>query len=818
MASARWGAAMRQLTPSLLIALTLAACARPSADPRPIDASPPIVAAAVTSSPPAKTASTAREDAGPAPSASATASTEPDAGAPIVVDVGMIDAAAHGAISRGEVPGVVVAVVHGGRVTLQKAYGLRSKEPDERPMTVDTVFDLASLTKVVATAPSVMLLVEQGKIRLGDPVARYLPSFAKNGKERVTVEQLLLHTSGLVADNALADYRAGRAAALASIDALPLMSQPGERTTYSDVGFIVLAEIVERVSGQPLDTFARERFYAPLGMRDTGFVPSAALSGRAAPTEKRDGVMLRGQVHDPRAHLLGGVAGHAGLFSTAPDLARFVGLLLARGEHEGRAILAPATVARMTAPHELPNGARRTLGWDVRPGFLGGTGFGHTGFTGTSLWIDPGTDTAIVLLTSRLHPDGKGDVSRLRREVAGAVARARVGPSPSAAPVAPAAKAGAVRVGIDVLEAEGFARLRGRKIGLITNQTGIDHAGRSTVDVLRGASGVTLVALFTPEHGLRGAADGRVSDGLDPKTRLPVYSLYGARMKPTAAQLAGIDTLVFDLQDIGARFYTFATTLGYALEAAAEHRLRVVVLDRPNPVGGLSVEGPVLEAGRSSFTEYHPVPLRHGMTIGELGTLFNAERKIGADLQVVKIEGWRREHTFDRTGLGWVSPSPSMRRLDEALLYPGIALLDGTNVSVGRGTDRPFEQVGAPFVDGVRLAHDLTLLRLPGVRFAPVSFTPVSGAHVGERCEGVFIGVVDRSGIEPVRIGLAVAQQLARQHPGEVQLSAMRRMIGHEPTYAAVTRGDPIDDIVKSWESDLAAFAAVRKRHLLYPP
>jgi uncharacterized protein YbbC (DUF1343 family) len=423
-----------------------------------------------------------------------------------------------------------------------------------------------------------------------------------------------------------------------------------------------------------------------------------------------------------------------------------------------------------------------------------------------------------VLLTSRLHPDGKGSVTRLRREVAAAVARGRVGPMPTAAPVAPAAKKGAVRVGIDVLELTGFAALKGRKIGLITNPAGIDHAGRSTVDVLKDAPGVTLVALFGPEHGIRGVANGRVRDGIDAKTKLPVYSLYGARMRPTAAQLAGIDTIVIDLQDAGARFYTFATTLGYALEVAAEQKKRIVVLDRPNPTGGVVIEGPVLERGRSSFTEYHPVPLRHGMTLGELSQLFNAERKIGADLQVVKMEGWRREQTFDRTGLVWVSPSPSLKSVDEALLYPGVALLDGTNVSVGRGTDRPFEQVGAPFVDGVKLAHDLGGLRLPGVIFAPVSFTPTKGVHANERCEGVRIGIVDRSKVEAVRTGIAIAQALLQNHPAEVKLADMRRMLGHDATYAAVTRLDPFESIARGYQADVDAFVVLRKKYLLYTP
>jgi uncharacterized protein YbbC (DUF1343 family)/CubicO group peptidase (beta-lactamase class C family) len=817
---------LRALTATVL---TLAvACARPPAGtPGPADAGPAATALATTAAAESEAGAPPAEDAGPTDAGAELDAGEADGGdagdadagvLPVVVDAGMIDAAAVGAISRDEVRGAVVAVVHGGKVVFQKAYGLRSKEPEERLMTLDTVFDLASLTKVVATAPSVMLLVEQGKLKVSDPVVKYRPSFGKNGKDRITVEQLLFHTSGLVADNSISDYRAGRAAALARIDELVLQSDPGDRFSYSDVGYIVLGELVEAVSGEPLDVFAREHLFAPLGMRDTTYNPSPALATRAAPTEPRDGAMLEGVVHDPRAHLLGGVAGHAGLFSTAPDLARFVAMLLARGRRAETQVLAGPTLLRMTEPHDLPGGVRRTLGWDVRAGFTGGTGYGHTGFTGTSLWLDPGTDTGLVLLTSRLHPDGRGDVSRLRREVAAAVATTRAAPPRVALPVAPPARPGAVATGIDALEREGFATLRGRKVALITNQSGFDRAGHSTADVLHAAAGVTLVALFSPEHGLRGAADGRVGDTTDARTGLPVYSLYGARQRPTEAQLAGVDTLVFDMQDAGARFYTFPTTLGYLLETAAEHKLRMVVLDRPNPIGGLAVEGPVLEAGRSSFTEYHPVPIRHGMTLGELAQMFNAERKIGAELVVMRLEGWRREQTFDRTGLVWVSPSPNLRNVDEALLYPGVALLDGTNVSVGRGTERPFEQVGAPFVDGARLARELNELKLPGVRFTETFFTPKSGVHAGHACAGVFVSVLDRARVEPVRAGLALAQALLRLHADDFQPSGMRRMIGHEPTYAAVVRGDPLDGIVASWQPDLEAFAGVRKKYLLYEP
>jgi uncharacterized protein YbbC (DUF1343 family)/CubicO group peptidase (beta-lactamase class C family) len=719
--------------------------------------------------------------------------------------------AVSGAIARGEVPGAVIAVVRGGEAAYLEAFGLRSVEPQKEPMTVDTVFDLASLTKAVATAPCVHVLAHEGKLALSARVARYLPSFGNGGKEGITIEQLLLHTSGLPADNAMSDYKGGRPSAFARIDALARTSEPGARFDYSDVGYIVLGELVEKVSGQGLEVFARERLFAPLGMTDTSFVPGAAQRSRAAPTERRDGEMLAGTVHDPRAAALGGVAGHAGVFSTARDLVRFAAMLLGKGP---AGVLAPEALKRMIEPRKLPGGALRSLGWDVQTGFSGARGelggYGHTGFTGTSIWIDPALDAAVIVLTSRLHPDGKGDPRRLRREVATAVARG-LRSEAHAGQATPK-----VLTGIDVLERDGCALLRGRRVGLVTNPTGLDARGESTVDLLSHAPGVTLVALFSPEHGLRGTEDTAVGDSRDARTNLPVYSLYGKRSRPTDAQLQGLDTLVFDLADAGTRFYTFETTLGYLLEAAAAHHLRMVVLDRPNPIGGLAVEGPVLEAGSASFIGYHPVPVRHGMTLGELAQLWNHERRIGADLQVVRMEGWRRAALFDATGIAWVNPSPNLRSVDEALAYPGLGLLESTNLSVGRGTPHPFEQIGAPWIDGARLAKALGDAGLQGVRFVATAFVPSANVYAGEACQGVSLRIEDRERFEPVRTGMTIAVTLLRMYPTAWKPNAMKTQLGHAATLASLVRGDSVESIVVSWEKDRAAFLAIRKKYLLY--
>ena len=736
--------------------------------------------------------------------------------------------AVEAAIAAKECPGAVVVVVPADRVVYRHAFGQRTAAV---PMTPDTLFDLASLTKPLATAASVMRLVEQGKLRVSDPVAKHWPAFAANGKAGVTIEQCLLHTSGLIADNALADYAGGRDAALAKVAALPLTAPAGTKFTYSDVGFITLGEVVARVSSKPLDQFAHEELFAPLQMTDTGYTPGPDLAKRAAPTEKRDGADMLGSVHDPRAFALGGVAGHAGLFGTADDLARFARMLLRGGELDGVRVLSPLTVKLYTDPRPVPGGANllRSRGWDVSTGFSAprgelfpaGDGFGHTGFTGTSIWIDPPSATAVILLTSRLHGRGTtANVSDLRRTLGTIVASAapaavRTARPETPPPTAPAPRP-AVLTGIDVLARDQFQAIKGRKVGLVTNHTGRSADGTQTIDLLAKADGVKLVALFSPEHGIRGELDEKVGDTKDDKTGLPVYSLYGARSKPTAEQLQGIDTLVYDIQDIGCRFYTYISTLGLLLETAREHKLKVVVLDRPNPLGGVAVDGPIRDAGRESFVAYHPLPLRHGLTVGELATLFNRDRAHGVDLTVVKCENWHRGDIFDRTGLTWRNPSPNMRHLTAALVYPGVGVLETTNVSVGRGTERPFEWVGAPWLDGRAFAAELNGRNLPGVRFVPVSRTPVASVHKGKACGGVDVIVTDWAAVRPVPLGLNMAAALRKLYPAEWDTKNLDRLLVHKATADGLLAGRPVAELERAWRPALERFAAGREGILLY--
>lgn len=739
-----------------------------------------------------------------------------------------VDAAVEEAIGRGQLPGAVVLVVRHGKVAFRKAYGQRTKQPAETAMTTDTLFDLASLTKPIATATSAMVLLEQGKFRLSDRVVDHLPEFAPNRKDRITVEELLLHTSGLIADNPLRDYQDGPEKAFERINELKPVNEPGAKFTYSDMNFIVLGRLIERLSGEPLDSFSRKHVFEPLGLRETGFKPGETLARRAAPTEQREGHWMQGEVHDPRSYLLGGVAGHAGLFSTADDIAVYAQMLLDGGAYQGKRILSPATVRLMTTRRPVPGG-QRALGWDVQTSYSANRGelfsadsFGHTGFTGTSIWIDPTARTAVIFLSNRVHPSGKGNVTRVRGQVATLVAASiMAAPFPNPRATASAAPAGRsvshVLTGLDVLVRDDYRALKGRRIGLVTNHTGVDREGRSTIDLLNQAQGVKLVALFSPEHGIRGKLDAKVGDSVDEKTGLPVHSLYGQRQRPSAEQLRELDTLVYDIQDIGCRFYTYLTTLGYILETAAQHKLKVVVLDRPNPIGGVALEGPILDKDQESFVGYHPLPVRHGLTLGELAQLFNRERKINADLQVIGLEGWKRDQLFDQTGLSWINPSPNMRSLAAALLYPGIGLLETTNVSVGRGTDRPFEILGAPWIDGRQLAEALNQAALPGVRFVPTRFTPTSSTHAGKECGGVQIYLDDWRRFASLPVGLAVACELKRHYPEEWQSKRYLRLLANRATLEALERGDNATQIVQSWRGDLERFQELRKQYLLYP-
>lgn len=713
-------------------------------------------------------------------------------------------------VALGSIPGAVVLI--GGReeILLRQAFGRRALAPKPEPMTEETVFDLASLTKVVCTAPAVMQLAEKGKLELDAPAARYWQAFGSHGKYRITVRQLLTHYSGLRASLPPGGW-SGYGTALRKVAVERPLATPGAEYLYSDINFIVLGELVRRVSGFPLDRYCTRHLFRPLGMTHTMFRPGRAHWARIAPTERRGERLLRGEVHDPTAWRMGGVAGHAGLFSNADDLARFARMLLAGGRGSGTRVLRPESVAAMLAPQSSPGATReRGLGWDIGPG--DGNGplppgfFGHTGHTGTALWLDPGLGVFGIVLTHRVHPDGKGNVKPLRQAIAERVSEA-LGRGPQKPPLF---------TGTDVLEAEAFAPLAGLRVGLITNHTGRDRWGRHTLDLLRHAPGVRLAAVFTPEHGLEGRLEGNIASTLNAVTGLPVYSLYGETRRPTEAMLDGLDVLVFDIQDAGVRFYTYITTLAYALEAAAKRGIPFFVLDRPNPLGD-AVQGPMLEPEFRSFTGYFPMPVRHGMTAGELACMFNAENGIGGKLRVIRLRGYDRRAWFDETGLKWVAPSPNLRTLAQAVLYPGVALVEGANVSVGRGTGIAFELVGAPWIDGAALADYLNVRNIPGVAFSAAEFRPAAGPYAGRLSRGVRIALRDRNALNAPLLGVEVATALHRLHPEEFDLDRTLPLVGARWVLQAIHGGEDPQAIARRWEELLMGFRALRAKYLLYP-
>ena len=473
----------------------------------------------------------------------------------------------------------------------------------------------------------------------------------------------------------------------------------------------------------------------------------------------------------------------------------------------------------MTSP-QTPAGMTsvRGLGWDIDTSYSSnrgdlfpvGASYGHTGFTGTSLWIDPTSSSYVIFLSSRLHPDGTGDVGVLRSRIATVAAAAltsdgnqvvsafrRMTPAANATAQSGFSRTPPVLTGIDVLARDGFKQLRGKRVGLITNHTGRSRDGAATIDLLHKAPGVTLVSLFSPEHGIRGVLDADVPAEKDDKTGLPIHSLFykGGTGRPLPGSLAGIDTFVIDLQDIGTRFYTYQLTMGYVMEEAAKNKIAVVILDRPNPINGWQIEGPLSREpgpGESPNTliAYMPMPIRHGMTMGELARLYNEEGKIKADLTVIAMENWKRDYWYDETGLPWVNPSPNMRNMNQAALYPGIGAIEYSNVSVGRGTDQPFEQLGAPWINGPQLADRLNARRLPGLRFYPITFTPKSSKYANEDCQGVFMMVTSRGALQPARVGIEIASALASLYGAKYEPNNMWRLIGSEQIVARIQQGE----------------------------
>jgi SSS family transporter len=827
----------------------------------------------------------------------------------------------NNAVAAKKLPGAVVLIGHDNKIVFEQAYGHRSLEPTVEPMTEGTIFDMASLSKCLSTAVAVMQLYEEHKLNFDDPVAKYLPAFAANGKENVTIRELLTHYSGLPPDINLKDSPWGLAApdkaegirrALAS----PLVTKPGTHFEYSDINFITLGALVEKLSGESLDVYAQQHIFTPLKMASTTYhsfdkacgprvvfgaaselhlnphemitngcspgiwntlsiqytAPTTYDDEGTAATNPNFGHMLRGTVNDPTTRRMGGVAGHAGVFSTASDVALFAQALLDKlTKNTGPFPLKQSTLELMTKPEQpssaettatifTPDGkvtkglATRGFGWDINSPFSRPRGgvfpigsFGHTGFTGTSLWMDPTSDTYVIILSNAVHPRGNPPISVLRGEIATAVGEALHLNQDAASATTPESSAPTL-TGIDVLESTHFAALAEAaerhnhhlRLGLLTNQSGLDSEGRRTVDILateapKFVPGLKLTTLFSPEHGIFGKQDStRIKSETDPDTRLPVISLYGPKdseKRPKPEDLAKLDAVVIDLQDAGVRFYTYESVVGYFLEAAAQAHIEVILLDRPNPIGGEQVQGPVSDPGLESYTDYMPLPIRHGLTLGELARYINGERHlptalpdvqvpINAHLTVVSMQNWTRSEYFDQTRLPWTNPSPNLRNVTAATLYPGVALLEPTNVSVGRGTPTPFEHFGAPYIDASQLAAYLTARKIRGVTFAPTSF-PVDDTanhypYHGQTIPGIQITLTDRNTLDAPELGIELLSALHHLYPTQFNLAKAERLVASVNTMLALDNNDDPRSIAASWASDLAAFKQRRTPYLLY--
>lgn len=955
-------------------------------------------------------------------------------------DFSAVSALVNAAVADHKLPGAVVIVGHDGHVLFHQAYGARelAGEPGldgkplaaADPMTEDTIFDMASLTKCLATATAVMQLYDAHKLAsFDDPVEKYLPAFNADHdpvRAKVTVRMLLTHTSGEAPDISLKD-----AWGLAAPDKAegfhralsnPLANAPGAKFVYSDINFILLGDLVETLSGQPEDEYVQQHVFAPLGMLDTRYLPlakvcgphkivgaavmwapappgrmayacppgtwSSALLARIAPTTHDDesksnpalnphwDMLTRGTVHDPTTRRMGGVAGHAGVFSTANDVATYAQALLEKLLHNrGPFPVSQATLKLMTMPEQpganpqqiaaaqiasdaqikcrqmqsttneaeilhhcdLPPGKLywdlapaypaikgqdlRGYGWDIDTAFSKPRGmifpigsFGHTGFTGTTLWMDPASDTYVVLLANAIHPRGGAPISNLRGEVATAVAQALEKEAdchyiqdpglncdhiyPDSLEVSPVTttirtllhgknalrargadtrirtSGNATLTGIDVLEATHFSALAPfHHIGILTNQTGLDRAGKRTIDLISAARTTDhgqLTTIFTPEHGLSAKQDTtKLAAESDTATGVPVISLYGvgdASRRPKHEQLAGLDAVVVDLPIAGVRFWTYQTAMHYFLQAAAKerdefhHTLTIVVLDRPNIVGGLAVQGPVSDPTpdgpiKPSYIGSIALPIRHGMTLGELARYMNGHDHLNVPLTVVPMQHWSRAEFYDETGLPWIDPSPNLRTMAASVVYPGLGIMDPTNISVGRGTSTPFEQFGAGIpaakpdnstatggvasaTTGARdaqtrtgtgaaawfhaadVAAALNARHIPGVTFTPTTVQVAEDAnhypYHGQNIEAVHLNVTDRNVLDSPEMGIEILSVLHHLYPAQFSLSRTLSYVGDKATFDAIERGDDPRAIAAVWAAALEGFKAERRQYLLY--
>jgi len=711
------------------------------------------------------------------------------------------------AVEQSKSPGAVAYVGDPERTYFHAATGFRQITPDVLPAKRSTPYDLASLTKGIATTTAIMILRDEGALDLDQPVSELIPIPAFG---QFTVRHLLTHTSGLVGGLPYYTIATSIDEMLQRYAARDIDWPPGTRWRYSDAGFMILGRAVELVARDSLAAFCAKRIFRPLWMTHTAFNPPKQWAGTCAATEHcawRGKVMV-GAVHDENAYAVGGVAGHAGLFAPAADIARFCRALLT-----GR-ILCEKTLAEITEVGQVPSYPWQGLGWKLDPWMSGAEGFlpartvfGHTGWTGTSIWMDRRSGLFAILLGNTCHPSrAQHDNESLRRTFYMAVAREFYPRRTN------------THTGLDRLVRDGFRPLLGKRISLLTNRAAVDQLGRPILEVLTLEPRVKLAMLYSPEHGILGKAEAGESVESEPGP-VPVISLYGEQKRPSRAELRQVDLFVIDLQDVGARYYTYMATMLECMKACAEARKPVLVLDRPNPVGGAVLEGPIATKTGPDVC-CAPIPVRHGMTMGELAAFFLKKllRTSKLALVVNTLDNWPRARLFHECGLSWVPPSPNIPTPETALLYVGMCLFEGTNLNEGRGTDTPFHVVGAPWLDAKAVIRNIKYRDRPGCSLKATTYTPkaIPGKasdprYRDQECHGIRITVRDPHKVRAFTLAVALLAAIHRRHPNEFEWTGFFDVLaGSEDLRQRIEAGQSARQIVTSYASALEVFNAGR--------
>jgi uncharacterized protein YbbC (DUF1343 family)/CubicO group peptidase (beta-lactamase class C family) len=721
----------------------------------------------------------------------------------------LLERALKDAVTASKVPGAVAYVGNLDSTFFHGAAGARQIVPKALPAKKDTPYDLASLTKVVATTTSIMLLYEKGDIELDAPVSEYLPIPAFR---KFTIRHCMTHTAGLHPGMPLYKDANSLNEMLQRYSSVELTWTPGSRRRYSDVGFMILGRVVELVGRQPLNLFAKKHIFDPLKMAHTSFNPPKEWADTCAATEdcKWRGGVIVGKVHDENAYAVGGVSGHAGLFSTAPDLATFCRAFMS-GE-----ILKASTIAKMTKLGQTPFYPWQGLGWKIDPWTCGSEGFlpsrsaiGHTGWTGTCIWMDLKKGLFSILLANTCHPSRNShDTKMLRHDFHAAIAREYY-PNTSN-----------THGGLDRLVWDEFEPVKKKRIAVLANQSSVDQLGRPILDVLALEPTVRVCMAYSPEHGFRGTAEAGEHVNSE-AGKVPIISLYGKQKAPTPEELAKIDLFVADLQDVGVRCYTYMATLFRCLEACADAKKPVLLLDRPNPICGDIVEGPISEMPLS-ITCYAPIPTRHAMTPGELALFFqkNMLRGKRLDLTVYELDGWSRNLFFDQCALPWVPTSPNIPTAETALAYAGMCLFEATNLNEGRGTETPFYIVGAPWLDAAAAVKALRKGEKAGFTITTGLYVPKAipskasdPRYKGKSCKGVFIKIDDPRTARPFELALALLRVINRLHPDKCPIDgSIDTLIGSPEVRKALASGGSVSAIIEHYAPALEQFDKTRPK------